>query len=355
MDYLRLLELVEKGNPPTRMQMERLLQPHNDPERQALMEAARRVRDTLFGRKVFLYGFVYFSTHCRNSCSFCLYRKGNPHAVRYRKRADEVFSTVERLRNDGVHLVDLTMGEDPFYHTSTGSAELLDMVHGTRHDLDVPVMVSPGVLSSAMINDLSKAGADWLACYQETHNMTLFQRLRPGQDYQYRLAQKRYANRSGMLSEEGLLIGVGESLEDIATSIGEMEALGVQQVRAMSFVPQTGTPLEMRTPGATRDELTTIAVMRLAHPDKLIPASLDVEGQAGMIARLEAGANVVTSIIPQDSGFKGVANQELDILNGDRSMDSVRQKLCASRYAISTRTAYESWMEMNRPGYLGAS
>ena len=38
-----------------------------------LFEAARYVRDRNFGNKVFLYGFVYFSTHCKNNCSFCFY------------------------------------------------------------------------------------------------------------------------------------------------------------------------------------------------------------------------------------------------------------------------------------------
>ena len=62
-----------------------------------------------------------------------------------------------------------------------------------------------------------------------------------------------------------------------------------------------------------------IAVMRLAMPDRLIPASLDVEGIAGLEARLEAGANVVTSIVPPQSGLAGVSQAELDIDAGLRT------------------------------------
>lgn len=39
--------------------------------------AAREVRERHFGDRIFLYGFVYFSTWCRNDCTFCLYRRGN--------------------------------------------------------------------------------------------------------------------------------------------------------------------------------------------------------------------------------------------------------------------------------------
>ena len=38
-------------------------------------------------------------------------------------------------------------------------------------------------------------------------------------------------------------------------------------------------------------------MLRLAFSDRLIPASLDVEGLEGLQLRLDAGANVVTSLI----------------------------------------------------------
>ncbi len=66
-----------------------------------------------------------------------------------------------------------------------------------------------------------------------------------------------------------------------------------------------------------------IALMRLVFPGKLIPASLDVEGLAGLKRRLEAGANVVTSIVPPQQGLAGVAQSFLDIDNAHRTTDSV--------------------------------
>ena len=52
---------------------------------QEVFKAARKLREKYFGNRVFLYGFLYFSTYCGNSCEFCLYRKNNSAAVRYRK------------------------------------------------------------------------------------------------------------------------------------------------------------------------------------------------------------------------------------------------------------------------------
>ena len=50
-----------------------------------LFAAARRVRDKEFGKKIFTYGFVYFSTYCKNNCTFCYYRTSNSGIDRYRK------------------------------------------------------------------------------------------------------------------------------------------------------------------------------------------------------------------------------------------------------------------------------
>ena len=59
-----------------------------------LFNVARSLRQRYFGDHIFLYGFVYFSTYCRNSCNFCYYRKPNKLCKRYRKTDDEVIEAV---------------------------------------------------------------------------------------------------------------------------------------------------------------------------------------------------------------------------------------------------------------------
>ena len=68
-----------------------------------------------FGDGIFLYGFVYFSTYCRNDCNFCYYRSSNQLPERYRKSREEIIRTAVDLKESGVHLIDLTMGEDDYY------------------------------------------------------------------------------------------------------------------------------------------------------------------------------------------------------------------------------------------------
>ena len=124
-----------------------------------------------------------------------------------------------------------------------------------------------------------------------------------------------------------MLTGVGDTSRDRARSIAEMRREGCEQVRVMSFVPQMGTPLAATTSPRDEAELLSIAVLRLAMPERFIPASLDVAGIDGLERRLQAGANVVTSLVPPGSGFLGVSQAELGIDEGERSVASVVPRL----------------------------
>jgi methylornithine synthase len=173
----------------------------------------------------------------------------------------------------------------------------------------------------------------------------LFHRLRPGQNYALRLETKGKAHNAGLLIEEGLLCGVGETAEDIARSIAVMQTLNADQVRVMNFVPQPGTPMEKRTPPDPSREALIIAVMRLALPDRLIPASLDVDGLVGLKKRLDAGANVVTSVIPRGQGFAGVAQHSLDIETGRRTRGAVLKVLETAGLRPATSREYFAWIK----------
>ena len=323
-----------------------LLNLDEDDQIQALFQEAREMRQKYFGNKVFMYGFIYASTYCRNDCSFCLFRRSNSQTKRYRKSKQEIVAAALRLADSGVHLIDLTMGEDPAILNGGGAGfeQLVDLVSTLQKETGLPIMVSPGVVTAHELQKMAAAGAVWYACYQETHSKSLFKKLRPGQDYDNRMQGKVDAHHLGLLVEEGLLCGVGETAAQIAQSLETMKQLEADQVRVMNFVPQPGTPMaKQRPPDQLRETLIT-AVMRLAFPDRLIPASLDVEGIAGLKSRLNSGANVVTSIVPPGEGLVGVAQHSLNIEEGGRTTASVENVLKRLGLEPATREEYRNWI-----------
>jgi methylornithine synthase len=311
---------------------------------EVVFAAAREARARRFGDAVFLYGFVYFSTYCRNECAFCFYRATNDESPRYRKSLDEVVAICRDLAGSGVVLLDLTMGEDPVIHDEPGYAGLLELVAEVRDGSGLPVMVSPGVVPDEVLAGLRARGADWYALYQETHGLDLYERLRIGQPFEVRAAARRAARRAGLLVEDGLLTGIGDTGADRARSIAAMRAAAWEQIRVMTFVPQAGTPLADVRPAGDDAELLTIATMRLAMPCALIPASLDVDGIRGLERRLEAGANVVTSIVPPTVGLAGVSQAALDIDEGRRTVEGVLPHLTRLGLRPGTVAEYRDWL-----------
>ena len=315
----------------------------DDPaETKELFIRARKMREQVCGDRIFAYGFVYFSTYCRNDCNFCFFRNSND-IERYRKSKNEALALSKALIDSGVNAIDLTTGEDPLYHNEDFKT-FCEIISEIKHTYNVPVMASPGVVDHATINALRDAGADWYALYQETHNRDLFKKLRKGQSYDERMETKLYAKEQGMLIEEGILAGVGESAEDIADSLLTMGKIGARQVRIMSFVPQRGSPMEnIQTPDR-EEELKVIALMRCLYPEALIPASLDVDGIDGLKERIQAGANLITSIIPPESGLMGVANSTMDVDNGGRTIHEAAQILNDMGLRIATKEEYIHYM-----------
>lgn len=324
-----------------------LLDLKDEASREKMFEAARLVRERSFEDKIFLYGFVYFSTYCRNQCTFCYYRCANDDSPRYRKSMDEILEIAEALTDSGVHLLDLTMGEDPYYVScgKEGYNRLVEIVKKVKEKSGLPLMISPGVVPEQVLARLKTAGAEWYACYQETHTRALYDSMRLNQPYEDRWNKKIYAKHHGMLVEEGLLIGIGDQTQDVVHSLRQMKVLQADQVRTMTFVPQKGTPLSEVTALNNCREVNLIAVMRLLFPNKLIPASLDVEGIHGLKARLNAGANVVTSIIPPQSGLAGVSQSTLDISEGYRTVTGVTPILTECGLRPATKAEYAAWVE----------
>jgi methylornithine synthase len=325
----------------------RLLQIRSEEERSLLFAAARRSRQRTFGDRIFLYGFLYFSTYCRNHCTFCHYRAGNVTLARYRKALLEIIQVAKEMEAAGVHLIDLTSGEDPRF-LSTGAADgtsLVDIVGRIKAETALPVMLSPGVLGDGALAGVADVGNDWYALYQESHNRALFATLRSEQSYDARILAKQQARRRGMLVEEGVLLGVGERCADIADSLLWMQENKIDQVRAMTFVPSNSLKVFLE-PAAPEE--VVIAVMRLLMPESLIPASLDVEGVAGLAVRLEAGANVVTSIVLPDRGLAGVASPSLDIEDERRTVACIRPVLADCGLTPASAVDYREWLGARR-------
>ena len=103
--------------------------------------------------------------------------------------------------------------------------------------------------------------------------------------------------------------------------------------------------MEKRNAPDLMEELKMIALLRLIFKDRLIPASLDVEGVSGLKSRLQAGANVVTSLIPPSSELKGVAQSSLDIDDGKRTVQGILPVILDLGLRLASLGSYREWID----------
>jgi len=315
-----------------------LLSLETEEELEKLYSAAKTVKNYYFGNRVFLNCFIYFSTYCKNQCAFCYYNCKNE-IIRYRLTKEEIKETCKALKGAGFHMIDLTMGEDPYFYEEP--ERFVELVETVKEELELPIMISPGVIDDVTLLKAREKGANFFALYQETYDLELYQKLRVGQSFEGRTRARLFAKEQGYCIEDGILTGVGNNIESTILSLKGMKSNDPDMVRVMTFLPQEGTPLESFKEKSYLSELKIIAVLRLMFPKCLIPASLDLEGIEGMVHRLNAGANIVTSILPSDSKLEGVANYDRDLEERDRDIQSVLRKL----ESIGMEPAHQSEFE----------
>jgi methylornithine synthase len=320
----RLGEKIIEGYQLSDDDLRTLLSIESEEDLERLYSAARVVRDYYFGSRVFLNCFIYFSTYCKNQCSFCYYNCRNE-INRYRLTKEEIKETCKALKGAGFHMVDLTMGEDPYYYEDPD--RFVELIQIVKEELGLPIMISPGLMDNNTLLKAREKGANFLALYQETYDIELYRKLRVGQSFDGRVHARLFAKEQGYCIEDGILTGVGNDIESTILSLRGMSTNNPDMVRVMTFLPQEGTPLEGFRDKSNLSELKIISVLRLLFPKRLIPASLDLEGIDGMVQRLNAGANIVTSILPPDSRLEGVANYDRNLKERDRDIKSVIQKL----------------------------
>lgn len=360
--YTQFIEDVIQKKPLTDDMLRALLSVTDPDSLQKMFDAAVRVKEHYFQNNVYLYSFVYFSTYCKNQCTFCYYNAKN-NIERYRITPEELRSMCRQLRDEGVHMIDLTMGEDPYFHQAPD--RLVEFVRIAKETTGLPVMVSPGVIDKAFIEALQSAGADFFALYQETYQKELYEKLRAGQSFEARCQARLDAKAAGLCIEDGILTGfskmklagdaairpsLSDDIESAVVSVRGMQAADPDQVRVMTFEPQPGTPLAETSQASDLTELKVIAVLRFVFPDRLIPASLDVAGLPGMVDRLNAGANVVTSIISADSKLDGVVNFDRDVSPNERKRDarSVIEKLGEMGLVPGSRESFEAYLNRRK-------
>jgi biotin synthase len=239
----------------------------------ALLDAARRVKEHHFGRRVGLCSIVNArSGSCSENCAFCA--QSAHHRARQRGACREYpFIGLEAIVRAARAAREA--GATRFGIVTSGKAlggadfqELLRAVAAVR-GLGLAADASVGILPRRSLEALRDAG---LGAYH--HNLetarSFFGRICTTHAYDDDVDTVRHAVDLGLYVCSGGLFGLGEGWEHRVELALELRALGVPSVPVNFLTPIPGTPLEGRALLPADEALRIVALLRLLLPDRHI-------------------------------------------------------------------------------------
>ncbi len=240
-------------------------------ELEVLLQEARRIRDSRFGRRINLYSPLYLSSYCGNSCAYCGFSSALPGSRRVLSLR-EILAESDYLKNRGIESILIVGGEDP---SRAGYDFICGVVEALAEKFShVSIEVSP--FSEEQYRNLYNSGLDGVTVYQETYDRQLYARYhRKGRksDYRYRLETPERAALAGVpFVNIGALLGLAPWREEVAFLAKHLEYLIKKHWRTtfgVSFprVVEEGAGFKAPYPVSDRDFVKIVSAVRILFPD----------------------------------------------------------------------------------------
>ena len=267
-----------------------------------LKEEACRVRDDVYGRRVFMRGLIEISNHCKNNCLYCGIRR-DAKCRRYRLSKEQILDCCRTGYGLGFRTFVMQGGEDAWFTDEV----MCDIVETVKREFpDCAVTLSLGERGRESFRRLRDAGADRYLLRHETADAAHYRHLHPAEMTLEHRMQCLYDLRElGYQVGAGFMVGSpGQTVETLMKDLAFIEDFKPEMVGIGPFIPAAGTPFEGERAGSVEVTLRLLAIIRLLHPHVLLPATsaLGTMHPQGRERAIAAGANVVMpNLSPQDT------------------------------------------------------
>lgn len=174
--------------------------------------------------------FMILGDRCTRSCRFCAVPHGRPEPV----AADEPWRVAEAVKRLGLrHVVLTSVARDDL--RDEGAGHFVNCISAVRHHnpgVTVEILVPDFHAREELLRDVLEEGRPEVFA----HNVETIERLstllRPQANYRRSLAVLRFTAASGVgsLVKSSVMVGLGETEEELLQTFGELRASGVTHV-----------------------------------------------------------------------------------------------------------------------------
>ncbi len=231
-----------------------------------LLAAAFRVRRAHFGREVQLYYLKNAKSGlCPEDCGYCSQGKDATSDIdRYVMQSETQLleAAKQAAKSNARTYCIVASGRGP---TNREIEHVANVVRKVKSEYGLHICCCLGLLTPDQALKLKAAGVDRI-----NHNLNTSRRFYPEicttHTYQDRLETLRVAQGAGMELCSGLIVGMGETDEDLVDVAMELQTLNVQSIPVNFLISIEGTPLENLHRLNPRYCLKVLCLLRLTNP-----------------------------------------------------------------------------------------
>jgi len=339
-------------------------------------QAARTLKETVYGNRIVLFAPLYVGNDCVNDCAYCGFQRSNRLSVRQTLTEAELREQVTKLEAAGHKRLILVFGEHPRYDADF-IARQVRTVYETRngHGEIRRVNINAAPMDPEGYRVVKSAGIGTYQIFQETYHHATYAHVhsagtRKG-DYLYRLNGLSRALEAGC---DDVGIGVLFGLYDWRFEVLGLVAHAVHLSGRYGVGPHTISFPRLRPAcgvsfpglGSVRDSdfKRVIATLRLAVPyTGLIltareNAAFRREAMSLGVSQIDAGSRIEIGGYTAGQDTQ-ITDREQFELGDTRPLDAVMRELLQDGYVPSFCTACyrlgrtgEHFMEFAIPGFI---
>ena len=324
-----LLHLLSEKHHLSLSSYEKILEERTEADEELAHQLARECTEKYYGRGVYTRGLIEFTNYCKNNCYYCGIQRGNQEVERYRLSKEEILSCCEEGYRLGFRTFVLQGGEDPYFTDE----KIVEIVQAIKKAFpDCAVTLSIGEKSRASYEKYFRAGADRYLLRHETADKEHYQYLHPKElSWEHRMRCLQDLKDIGFQVGCGFMVGSPhQTAKTLAKDLYFIQEFQPDMCGIGPFIPQHATVFAREKAGTLQDTLFLLSLLRLIHPNMLIPATtaLGTIDKRGRELGILSGANVLMPNLSPTAVRKKYLLYDNKICTGD---ESAQCRACLSR------------------------
>ena len=343
-----------------------------------MFEAARAIKQQIYGNRVVLFAPLYISNECIGNCLYCAFRRDNTELDRRTLGTEEIRSETRALVERGYKRLLLVFGDHPrndVDHIIAAVEACYDVRVGEHEDRIRRANVNAAPLSREAFERLKPAGLGTFQVFQETYHRETYERMHPvgpKADYDRRLSVWDRCLPAGIDDMGlGVLYGLYDWRWDTLALLRHSEYLmqtyrvGPHTISVPRLEPAFGSEFSTTSPWRVSDAdfKKLVAIIRMAVPytGMILTTRERAEFRRELMeigfTQISAGSKT------SPGGYTEEHPDEDDTrqfeIGDHRGLDEVMLSLCEQGYLPSFCTACyrsgrtgEHFMELAGPGEI---